>query len=92
MLQYVAEGIANNKADGLPECIVSHYYQTNFRTHPKEYGSYHDITQKHLSFSDFTIVTVTNGNYTIIFWFMTITEAVDRMRNADDLNEKGGQL
>ena len=40
-----------------------------------------------MGLDEFTIFTVGRTDYIIYFWFMTKTEAVDRMKNVD-LSEK----
>ena len=44
-----------------------------------------------ISFDDFAIVTVKGNNHSINFWFLTKSNAVDKMNNTD-LSEQSGQL
>ena len=44
-----------------------------------------------ISFDDFAIVTVKGYNHSINFWFLTKSNAVDKMKNTD-LSEQSGQL
>ena len=47
------------------------------------------MTQKSTSFNDVVIVTVVKNDYSIHFWGMNKSEAVNRMKNPD-LIEKSG--
>lgn len=49
------------------------------------------MTQKFRSFNDVATVTVRENDYQIQFWFMTKSEAVDRIKKPD-LSVKRGQL
>ena len=40
-----------------------------------------------MNFDDFSIITVGRSEYRINFWFMTTSEAMDKLKN-DDLSEK----
>ena len=39
----------------------------------------HDMTQKSISLDDFAIMTIGKNDYRVNFWFMTKSEAVNRM-------------
>lgn len=45
------------------------------------------MTQKSMSFNDFTMVAIRRNDYRINFWFITKSEDVDRKRNSS-LSEK----
>ena len=49
------------------------------------------MTQKSWSFNDVATVTIRENDYWIHFWFMTKSEAMDRMKKAD-LSKKSGQI
>ena len=48
-----------------------------------------DMTRVSTSFDDVVIVTIGENDYKINFWFLSQSEAVNRMENSD-LNEKIG--
>ena len=49
------------------------------------------MTQKSITFDGFAIVAIVKNVSEINFWFMTKSEAVNRMKSAD-LIEQSGQL
>ena len=90
----VSESIDTNKTDTLLECTFCHYWyflRISFRFQQKVCDSCHDMTQNSMSFDDSTIVIVNRHDNRIKVWFMTLSEVVNRMKNAD-LNEEIGQL
>ena len=59
----ISEGIDTNKTGCSCECIICHYTYVigiNFRFQPKVWDGCHDMTQKFMSFSEITIVTVSS--------------------------------
>ena len=99
MLEYdridVSEGIDTNETNSLRDCIIFHYrffLMINFRFQPKVCNGCHNMTpQKSMNFNNVTIVTICKINYRILFWLMTKSKAVGRMKNAD-LSEKRGHI
>ena len=49
------------------------------------------MAQKPMNFNNFDIVSVGRNDYRIHFWFMTKSEAENKMKKVD-LSEKRGQL
>ena len=88
----VSEGTDTNKTAGFRECIICHYcyfFKTNFRFQQKVCNGCHDMTQKFMSFNDFTVVIVERNDYTIHFESLNKSEVLfNRTKNAN-LSEKG---
>ena len=88
------EGIDTNKTEGLHECIIYHYWyflKLNFRSQSGVCDGCHDMTQNSMSFNDVAIVTTEGNDWRIHLCFMTKSEILDKIKNAD-LIEKSGQL
>ena len=49
----------------------------NFRFQPKVCNDCHDMTEKIVNFDDVTTVTIKEGDFRILFWFITKTKAVN---------------
>ena len=89
----VSECIDTDKTDSSREYIFCHYWYfigLNFRFQPKVCNGCY-MTQKSWSFNDVATVTIRENDYWIHFWFMTKSEAMDRMKKAD-LGKKSGQI
>ena len=90
----VSESTDTNKTDGLRECIICHYQYflgLNCRFQPKVCDDCYEMAQKPMNFNNFDIVSVGRNDYRIHFWFMTKSEAENKMKKVD-LSEKSGQL
>ena len=89
----VSEGIDTNNASSSRECIIYHYWyllKIKFKFQQKVCNGCHHMTRKSISFDDVAIVTFGENDYRIHFWFMSKSEAVDRIKNTY-VTEKSGQ-
>ena len=98
MLEYdridISEGIDVNKANASKECIICHYWyflNKSFKYEPYLCNGCHDLMQKAMNFNDVAIVFVKRKYYRIQFWYISIDDAINIMKNPD-LNEKSGLL
>ena len=55
----------------------------NFKFQLQVYDGSQGMTQKSMILNDIATVTFGRNYYRIYFWFMTKSEAVDKMKNAD---------
>ena len=90
MLEYhridVSEGIDVNKANGLLECIICHFWYNldiNFRFQLNACDACQELTQKAMIFNNATVVSVKGNHYRIHFLYKNKDEVINLLRNGD---------
>ena len=90
----VSEGIDVNKTSASKQCDICHYwyflnYSSKFQ--PNVCNRCHDLLMMSINLSDIAILNIKGSDYRCIISFISKTEAINLMRNAD-LTEKSRTL
>ena len=82
----IAKGIYVNKTNKSKECDICHYWyflDKDLKYEPYLCNGCHDLKQKAKNFNDVVIVSIEGSDYRIYFWYMSIDDAINTMKNSD---------